>query len=376
MTIFRKSLLTLGSAVFIMAAVLIIAVLVFMDSLYYELNAKALSNTTSTLFSVFPREDLRKFFENKNAGRSFPYKEDRYRLTLIEKNGEVLWDSQVERRMVNHIDREEVTAALEGREGQAMRDSLSAGTKQIYSALPVRAADGTVIGVFRLSVEVPSFWQRIAPEAFPFLLLAAVLVIAAFLGIYRFSYSLMASLDRLVDIARETGDFRLSDTGMGETEEILTLEKALRSMSTELKLALGEARMESRRLETILNSMSEAVIATDDKLMLLLINPCARKLFNPLYSAGDANHCSQPLRYTPPRPRTEDSQADVSPRKESLLETTHSTELEWTARKVLETRNPIETEITLCANGTDSHFNVSVTIYFFLFIFKQKIVDF
>jgi two-component system phosphate regulon sensor histidine kinase PhoR len=124
---------------------------------------------------------------------------------------------------------------------------------------------------------------------------------------------------------------------MGETEEILTLEKALRTMSSELKQALGEAKMESQRLETILNSMSEAVIATDDKLMLLLINPCARKLFN-LENRND--------------------------RKKSLLELTHSTELEWTARKALETGNPVETEITLCANGADKYFNVSVSPIF------------
>jgi len=335
MTLFRKSLLTLGSAAFFLASILIISVLVFMNSLYYETNSRALSNTTAALFSVFSENTLGKYFADGIKGRAFPFDNNQYRLTLIAVDGEVLWDSRVEQRMVNHLDREEIRAALEGREGRALRDSLSAGIRTLYTALPVKNADGTVAGVFRLSVEVPSFWQRIAPAAFPFMLLASALVFAAFIGVYYFSRSLSLSFDRLVDIALEAGDFRYTDTDLGETEEILTLEKALRSMSSGLKLALGEARTESRRLETILNSMSEAVIAMDTDLFLLLINPCARKLFN-LESQNS--------------------------RKISLLEATHSTELEWTARKVLESGKAVETEITLHnGGGMERRFYVSVS---------------
>ncbi|MCL1813938.1 MAG: ATP-binding protein [Treponema sp.] len=347
MTIFRKSLVTLGLATFALVSALVISVLVFMNSLYYDTNARALSNTASAVFSVISEEQLRDYFETGTAGRHFSYNDNHYRLTLIDKNGEVLWDSRVEDRMVNHLDREEVHAALEGREGKALRNSLSAGIRQLYAALPVKDSYGTVTGVFRLAVEVPSFWQRVSAAVLPFLCFAAVLVFAVFMGIFYFSRSLSLSLDRLVNIALDTGEFRHIDTGAGEetalasqsalasqAEEILTLEKALRSMSSELKLRLGEATTEGRRLEAILNSMSEAVIAMDSNLLLLLVNPYARTLF---------------------------SLENRSTQKLSLLEATHSTELEWIARKVLETGTPQETELCFHSGGAERRFHVSIT---------------
>ena len=347
MTIFRKSLVTLGFVTLILTSTLVVSVLVFMNSLYYETNARTLSNTVSALFSVFSEEQLREYFAAGERGRAFPFainEKNQYRLTLIDKNGDVLWDSRVEQRMVNHLDREEVRAALEGQEGRALRNSASAGTRQMYAALPVFGGDGTPAGVFRLSMEVPSFWRRIAPAALSFLLFTAVLMAAAFLGILHFSRSLSVSLDRLVNLVRETGEFpdKPFENGFphiraGEAEELVTLEKALRHMTAELKSKIGEARMEGRQLTAILDNMSEAVIAMDENLMLLLVNPCARALFN----------------LEPKKIR------DV--KKLSLLETTRSTELEWTARKVLKTGKPQEIEIKIHSSGTERRFHVLVT---------------
>ena len=334
MTIFRKSLLTLGITAFILVSVFVISVLAFMNFLYYETNARALHSAASTIFSLYTEDRLREYFDEGIKGKNFPFGEKQFRLTLIGINGDVLWDSHVTERMVNHLDREEVYAALEGKEGHALRNSTSAGKRTLYAALPVKSADGTVMGVFRLTTEVPSFWQRIAPAALRFLLLVAVLVCAAFAGIFYFSRSLSFSLHRLVDIALEVGDFRYADTGAGETEELQTLENALRSMSMELKLRLEEASRESKKLEAILNSMSEAVIAMDNDLSLLLLNPCARELFN---------------------------LKGRSVQKISLLEATRSTELEWAGRKVAETGKPEKIELSFHFNGVERRFQISIT---------------
>jgi two-component system phosphate regulon sensor histidine kinase PhoR len=339
MTIFRKSLVTLGLATLILSSVLIVSVLIFMNSLYYEVNARALSNTASTLFSVFSEERLKDYFTAGSKGRAFPFEDKEYRLTLIDINGDVLWDSQVEQRMVNHLDREEVEAALSGKAGRALRNSASAGTRQLYAALPVFGGEETVAGVFRLSVEVPSFWQRIASSVMSFLFLAAILVFTAFFGIFIYSRSLSHSLIRLSNIVLEDGyENSFPHIDGGEAGELVVLEKALRGMSSDLKLRLGEARTEGRRLEAILDSMSEAVIALDDKLLLLLANPCARKLFN-----------------------LKDQPENGNTKRSALLEATHSTELEWIARKVLETGEPEETELTFHSGGTERRFQVSVT---------------
>jgi two-component system phosphate regulon sensor histidine kinase PhoR len=374
MTVFRKCLLTLSLSALGFSAVLVVSVLVFMNSLYYETNAGSLRVTAQTLFSLIGKERITDYFAANMAppagglsggarpSRAFPFAENgAFRLTLIDRAGDVLWDSHVAGDLVNHLDREEVRAALEGREGSARRDSLSTGMRQIYFALPVfaanggaanggaadggaadgSAADGGVAGVFRLSLAVPVFWRRISAAALPFLLLAALLALAAFAAIFSFSRSLSAALGRLVDMAAgmhtPAADRTVPGPGQaaGDALEFLTLEKALRGMAAELTLRLEQARSESSRLEAILNGMSEAVFAMDGGLSLRLLNPSARKLFK--LGDGDLRGCS-------------------------LLEATRSTELEQAAGTALAEGRSLEMELRLHTgqgpSGSERRFQV------------------
>ena len=58
------------------------------------------------------------------------------RLTLIDKEGNVLYDSDVEnyRSMVNHINRPEVREAIKAETGSSVRQSSSTGKKYFYYA--------------------------------------------------------------------------------------------------------------------------------------------------------------------------------------------------------------------------------------------------
>jgi two-component system phosphate regulon sensor histidine kinase PhoR len=338
MSVFKKSLLTLSLSALGLSAALVISVLAFMNSLYYEVNAAGLRNTAKALLGAIGEDRTAAYFADNNSG--FSFRDSAYRLTLINPDGEVKWDSHAENELVNHLGREEVDAALEGREGSARRNSLSTGTRQIYSALPVLDANGRIAGVFRLSLIVPSFWQRISAAALPFLIFAGFLALAAFAAIFVFSRSLSDSLKRLVDIAADAvsggsrpgfspgqnTDAGISDAGLSDAGEFLTLEKALRNMAAELKTRLEQAQAESSRLEAVLNGMSEAVFAMDSALLLHLVNPSARRLFNlggrDLSNTGSFGGLS-------------------------LLEATRSTELEQAARTALTEGRSLETELRL-----------------------------
>jgi two-component system phosphate regulon sensor histidine kinase PhoR len=91
---------------------------------------------------------------------------------------------------------------------------------------------------------------------------------------------------------------------------------------------LEQVRAESGRREAILNSMGEAVFAADAGLMLRLVNPRARELFNLDENAVDGQNA----------------------RDLSLLEATRSTELEEAAYTVLAKGKPLEMEIRLRSN--------------------------
>ncbi|MCL1955051.1 MAG: ATP-binding protein [Brevinematales bacterium] len=335
MTVFKKSLLTLGAAALILSFVLVLIVLIFMNSLYYETSALALKNTAKTLMATIGNEKIAGVFADNSIDDidMMIKSSDVYRLTLIEPSGYVLWDSQIPGRLVNHIDREEIKAALEGREASARRDSLSTNMKQIYYAMPVFGNDNNIIGVFRLSISVPEFWARVSPIIYPFLLFSFIAVGTAFLIIYVFSRSLSSSICRLVDIT-QTGASLLSGAEADEkiAPEFKSLEKAIRAMTFELNFQLERAKTERQRLEAILNGMSEAVFAADSELKLHLVNPRARELFN-IESRNDTA---------------------------TLLEATRSAELTEAAKKALASGTASEMELTL-RSGAEQQFHVFVS---------------
>ena len=323
MTIFKRSLLTLGLAVLIFFAAVVASVLMFMNSLYYEINLRGLGDTAKTLMAVIGKDRVTEIFA-ANSGKidvSLPSGANEvYRLTLIDPSGNVIWDSHVTDRIVNHIDREEVIAALEGREGSSWRDSLTTRIRQIYYALPVFDNSGVPIGVFRLSVAVPGFGMRVSPVIVPFIIFSCLFAAAAFCAIFAFSRSLSISLGRLVKIVQESAPLLSGPEASERVElEFNSLERTLKAMTTELNYQFDQARAEGRRLEAILNGMTEAVFAMDSSLKLHLVNPRARELFN--LGNRDINAMS-------------------------LLEATRSTELVEAAKKALYSGEPLEMELT------------------------------
>lgn len=338
MTVFKKSLLSLGLAAFGFSVIFIVSILVFMNSLYYEINTAGLESAAKALMTSIGEDRITEFFAEHSDSRMLVSDIDLpvtssgdYRLTLIAPSGYVLWDSHITDRLVNHIDREEIAAALQGKASSTRRNSVSTNMEQIYYALPVMDNRNNAAGVFRLSVSVPGFRTRISAFVFPFVNFAAVMVIALFWAIFAFSRSLSGSIFRLVNIT-QAGASLLSGPEAGEpvAPEFRSLEKAIRAMTSELNMRLEQAKAEGSRLEAILNGMSEAVFAMDSSFKLHLVNPCARKLFN----LGDS---------------------DVSTM--SLLEATRSTELEEIAKKALLSDTPLETELTF-HTSVEQHFQV------------------
>ncbi|MDR2543647.1 MAG: PAS domain-containing protein [Treponema sp.] len=341
MTIFKKSLFTLGFAMLGFSGILVVSVMVFMNSLYHEINIAGLGNTAKMLMAAIGEDNVAEVFAENTIIEDIDLpvnKDGAYRLTLIATSGYVLWDSHVKDRLVNHINREEVTAALEGKEGFSHRESISTDIRRIYYALPVICND-SVIGVFRLSVSIPGFGARVSPVILPFITFICILILIAFCAIFLFSRSLSTSINRLVNIIQK-GAVLLAPPGAqlfsghealkSVTPDFHSLEKALRIMTEELNLRFEQAKSEDSRLEAILNGMSEAVFAMDSSLKLHLVNPKARSLF---------------------------SLGSLDVKNKTLLEVTRSSDLVEIAKKTVSNGVALEKELTFLA-GSEQNFLV------------------
>ncbi len=204
------------------------------------------------------------------------------RVTVVAPDGRVLGDSEVPldglARLDNHAARPEIALALTGDAGLARRYSRTLRTGMLYVARSYGRPDGTR-GVVRLAepsnmVEALRLPLRLA------LLVAAMfgLVLAAAISALS-AHVLSRTLRRLVDsahtLARGLGAPRLS-TGSGD--ELGRLAGSFNRLADDLDRTVGELASERDRLQTILDGMSDAVLALDARDEIVLVNDAAMQL--------------------------------------------------------------------------------------------------
>jgi two-component system phosphate regulon sensor histidine kinase PhoR len=182
------------------------------------------------------------------------------RATVIDPTGKVLADSEADpSTMENHAQPREFATALAGEVGVEERNSQTLGVPFLYVAAPVSG------GAVRLAYPLPEieitdrplavalFWGSFA--AFIFALMVAA-VASQYVG-WR--------LQRIVDFAERVagGDLtaRIASTS---TDEIGQVASALDKTTRRVEASFARVQTGQRELETLLNSMQDAVIAVDD----------------------------------------------------------------------------------------------------------------
>src|ERR1039457_4466700 len=181
------------------------------------------------------------------------------RATVIDPTGKVLADSEADPgSMENHAHRREFVSALGGEVGVDERKSQTLGVPFLYVAAPVSG------GAVRLAYPLPEmeitdrplgvalFWGSLS--AFVFAVMVAA-VACHYVG---------RRLQRIVNFAERvaSGDLtaRIASTS---TDEIGKVAAALDKTTLRVEESYARLQTSQRELETLLNSMQDAVIAVD-----------------------------------------------------------------------------------------------------------------
>ncbi|HTS35366.1 MAG TPA: ATP-binding protein [Candidatus Solibacter sp.] len=179
------------------------------------------------------------------------------RATIIDASGKVLADSEATPvNMENHATRQEFAAALAGRTGSNERRSATLGIPFLYVAAPI--SGGAVRLAYPLSdveaVQAQVRRRLLWGSAFAFLIAS---IIAATASVFT-----SRRLERIVDVAAriERGDLRarLDDSSLDEIGRVAT---AIDRTAEQVERSFAAVRSSQRQLETLLNSMQDAVIA-------------------------------------------------------------------------------------------------------------------
>ena len=179
------------------------------------------------------------------------------RATVIDASGRVLADSESNpAQMENHAKRVEFAAALAGQTGENERRSATLGIPFLYVAAPISG------GAVRLAYPLSDIEAVQAQVRRRLLWGSAIASLMALLVAAGASIWMSRRLQRIVDVAAriERGDLqaRVNDTPL---DEIGRVAAAIDKTAQQVERSFAAVRSSQRQLETLLNSMQDAVIA-------------------------------------------------------------------------------------------------------------------
>lgn len=188
------------------------------------------------------------------------------RITLIDKDGIVLFDNQAEAKTLeNHAMRQEVMEAVAVGAGEAERFSDTLDKTTYYYA--VRLEDGKIL---RLARTIDSIYKSVL-QMLP--IMGGIVIVVAFLASIvarRVTFNLIKPLDQV------NLDEPLDNETYDELAPFLTrIAKQKRQLSKNLK----KLRSKQEELTIITNNMNEGLVLLNGQQNVLFINESAAKIF-------------------------------------------------------------------------------------------------
>jgi len=199
------------------------------------------------------------------------------RVTLIDRNGKVLGDSDLTPEGVasveNHSDRPEVMAAMESGRGTSIRSSATVGVPFIYVA--VHLEDGGVLRVARPLEPVETLVGGLRRQ----LLLALIVSVALTLVFGYMVYAFVSRpLHRMAEAsnALAVGDLSVELPVVGD-HDLAVMGSSLNAMARSLRKQMDELQSDKGRIEAIVAAMSAGIIVFDRDARVVLANESIRR---------------------------------------------------------------------------------------------------
>ena len=197
---------------------------------------------------------------------------ERYRLTWVDQNGTVIFDSHADiTAMENHIDREEIKEALISGKGSSVRQSTTLTEQTIYES--ARLNDGSVL---RISVSRASALVLVLGMIQPIaVVMLGAMLLSAWLA-YRMAKRVVEPLNNL----------NLENPLENEIyDELSPLLFRIHVQHMEIKNQMLTLKHKQEEFDQIADNLKEALVLLDYDRRIISMNPAAKVLFG----AGDSS---------------------------------------------------------------------------------------
>ncbi|PYO88510.1 MAG: hypothetical protein DMD66_07380 [Gemmatimonadetes bacterium] len=203
------------------------------------------------------------------------------RVTLIDADGHVRGDTEFDRaslaRLENHRTRPEVRAVLDSAERVGTNTRLSASTNepQLYVAIK----DGPPgLAVVRVSTTLVVVDEQVHAVQRAVGAAGLVLLLAAWLVAWLLARALARPLLRIADAARDIAAGRAAEFPDVHVPELAHHVDALRAMHDQLERRFEDLRREREESRTLVEALSDGVLAADNRGTVISTNAAARRL--------------------------------------------------------------------------------------------------
>ena len=248
------------STVFVAVVVLLCSLGIVMGVLYNHFTGVQVQQLKDELsLAVTGTEQLgNAFLENVEA--------DRFRVTWIDIDGTVLFDTRVdESAMENHADREEIQEAFAAGSGSAVRNSSTLTEQTYYEAR--RLTDGTVL---RISANQASAWALMMDLLWPIVLIALLAIGLSALLARRMARKIVEPLNKL----------NLEQPLSNDTyEELSPLLRRINQQHLQINAQMRKLQRKTDEFIQITSHMQEGLVVLDKETHIRSINSAAMKIF-------------------------------------------------------------------------------------------------
>lgn len=191
---------------------------------------------------------------------------ENYRLTLIQEDGRVLFDTDADPQAIeNHRDREEIQQAFGGGTGRSSRYSSTLTEKTTYEA--VRLTDGTVL---RISVSHYTSWLLLLGMIQPVLIIGVLAAVLSGLLASSMAKKVVAPLNTL-DLEHPLEN----DT----YPELSPLLHRIHVQHQEIEIQIKNLQQKNNEFQLVTDNMGEGLVLLNENGIVLTINTAAKKIF-------------------------------------------------------------------------------------------------
>lgn len=215
-----------------------------------------------------------------------------YRVTVVDKSGKVLSDSETAdvSNMENHIDREEIVAALHGKPVAVTRRSDTTNKDMVYSAVKVDLSADDYVFV-RVSTPVDSVNLYATSTILPnFYVLIAAIIAAVILSVV-LTKSLVNPMAEIKNnlIALNNGTFTPS-TPSEKDPEINKMLSEINDIGEKLSDTITTVSEDNKKLDYILNNVSDGIVVITANGNIEVMNDNAKLIFDVKNDAISSNY--------------------------------------------------------------------------------------